>query len=132
MGLGMKDSFFQFSVRRLATIIPNMSSTTTTSPAATNPAPSFQFEWKANRNFCVTAKHFCDFDTTECDEARESGEEAFFAYSLKLNHHFGEANFKLIGYYKTLENAEKALIKTAGDTWSFLWDRSGKCVNGCY
>ena len=109
-----------------------MSTTTTTSPAATNPAPSFQFEWKANRNFCVTAKHFCDFDTTECDEARESGEEAFFAYSLKLNHSFGEADFQLVGYYKTLKNAEAAMVAFPFDYYTFLWNRAGECVNGAY
>ena len=130
MGLGMKDNFFQFSVRRLATIIPNMSSTTTTSPAATNPAPSFQFEWKANRNFCVTTKYSLDFDTEECDEAREN--DKFFDYALRLTHHFGKANFQLIGYYKTLKNAEAAMVGTSFGNYAFVWDRKGECVNGAY
>ena len=91
-------------------------------------SPAFKFEWKANRNFCVTTKHTCDFETVECDEARDNG--TFNEYALKPTHSFGKSTFKLVGYYKTLEQAYAALNETAGGYYGFLWDRTGKCVDG--
>ena len=89
----------------------------------------FQFEWKANRNFCVTAKHQLDYDCAEADAA--SGSE-WFKFSLS-----GEMS--LIGYFKTEKAASRAMVKcwnsenpTHAYHYSFMWNRAGECVDGCY
>ena len=96
---------------------------------------SFKFEWKANRNFCLTTKHCLDFECQECDDAVENG--TFFEYALKLEHRFcGDAlqpsSFRLIGYYKTEKAADKAIDTVDGQEYSFVWNRKGECINGAY
>ena len=95
----------------------------------------FKFEWKANRNFCVTAKHALDF---ECDEAdtEVEGDGKFLKYALKIN---DGGTFALIGYFKTEKAAAKAMVEcwnhetpTHQNHFSFLWNRKGECVDGCY
>ena len=89
----------------------------------------YQFEWKANRNFCVTAKHCCDF---ECDEATNEieGDGKFLKFALKTKDYF-----ELVGYFKTKNNAEKAWDKFMEKNYNyfmFVWNRQGECVNGYY
>lgn len=85
---------------------------------------TFQFDWKANRNFCVTAKFSCDFETAEADP--EDGK--FLKYALKNSEHF-----TLIGYFKTVPDAVKAM-NDSPLTWYyfFIWDRKGECIDGYY
>ena len=90
---------------------------------------SFKFEWTAHRNFCLTAKHSCDYECTEADEARESGTSDEFA--LKLEHSFGKSTFRVVGYYKTQKAAEKAMEnKIDFCEYAFIWNRKGECVDG--
>jgi hypothetical protein len=91
---------------------------------------TFQFEWKADRNFCVTAKHALDFESDEAEAAREGG--TFFKFALT-------GIFAVIGYYKTKRAAEKAMVEcwnsetpTHPCHYSFLWNKAGECVNGSY
>ena len=98
----------------------------------------YQFEWKANRNFCVTAKHCCDF---ECDEAKteEDGDGKFLKFALKTNDVIRPGDFRgtfeLVGYFNTQNNAEKAWDKFMEKNYNyfmFVWNRQGECVNGYY
>ena len=93
---------------------------------------SFKFDWKTNRNFCLTAKHMFDFDTEEGDTAREN--DKYFEYALKLEHReIGASTFRLVGYYKTQKTAEDAMDKkTSYMECAFIWNRKGECVNGAY
>ena len=91
---------------------------------------SYEFDWKANRNFCVTAKHSCDFEGKEADEAREN--DKFFEFALKLEHDFGKSTFRLVGYYKTERAAETAITNTHFQEYAFMWNRKGECVDGAY
>ena len=90
----------------------------------------FQFEWKANRNFCVTAKHQLDYECAEAQDAR--GTNDWFKFALT-----GEMS--LIGYFKTEKAASQAMVKcwnsanpTHANHYSFLWNRAGECVDGSY
>ena len=89
-----------------------------------------QFEWKANMNFCVTAKNILDFECAEAEAAREDGTWLEFALT---------GDVAIIGYFKTESAAEKAMV----DCWnsenpthpchySFMWNRAGECVDGSY
>lgn len=101
-------------------------------PYVPRPNAYFEFDWKANRNFCLTAKHFCDF---ECEEAETevAGDGKFFKFALKTEGEFADdGTFKLIGYYKTEKNAVKAMVNFPAYTRLFLWNREGKCVDGVY
>ena len=93
---------------------------------------SFKFDWKTNRNFCLTAKHMFDFDTEEGDTAREN--DKYFEYALKLEHRdIPYCTFRLVGYYKTEDAAEKAMVqKVKFFEYGFIWNRKGECVNGAY
>jgi hypothetical protein len=91
----------------------------------------FQFEWKADRNFCVTAKPEGDFESDEAEAAREEG--TFFKFALT-------GDVALIGYFKTERAAEKAMVKcwnserpTHPYHYSFMWNPAGECVRpSCY
>ena len=90
---------------------------------------TFQFEWKSNRNFCVTAKHQLDYECAEADAA--SGVE-WLKFSLT-----GEV--ALIGYFKNEKTARKAMVEcwnsekpTHAHHYSFMWNRAAECVDGCY
>ncbi len=94
---------------------------------------SFKFEWKANRNFCLTAKHALDFDCEEADEARESG--TYYEFALKLEHRDIPYNgFRVVGYYKTEKAALEAMVKEICYTteYAFIWNREGECVDGAH
>ena len=97
------------------------------------PNAYYKFEWKANRNFCVTAKHFCDF---ECDEAdtEVEGDGKFFKFALKTEGEWADdGSFTVVGYYKTQKNALKAMLDYPKSSWLlFVWDRQGNCVDGAY
>jgi hypothetical protein len=91
---------------------------------------SFQFEWKANRNFCVTAKHQLDYECCEAQDAR--GTDEWLKFALK-------GSVELIGYFKTEKAASQAMVKcwnsaypTHANHYSFMWNRAGECVDGCY
>jgi hypothetical protein len=91
---------------------------------------TFKFEWKANRNFCVTAKSANDFQSEEGQAAVEAG--TFLEFALT-----GEVS--LIGYFKTEETARKAMVgcwnseePTHPWHYSFMWNRAGESVDGCY
>ena len=88
----------------------------------------YQFEWKANQNFCVTAKHVCDFECAEAD-TEVPGDCKFHKFARKIDEY---GTFTLIGYFKTQKAAEDAMIKTHSNYYSFLWNRKGECVDGCY
>ena len=107
---------------------------------------SFKFDWKANRNFCLTAKHSCDFECEEAEEAREN--DKFDEFALKLEHRFWhpsrgilqdtevnlsglqKSTFRLVGYYKTQKAAEEAMCnKTSFAEYAFIWNRNGECVD---
>ena len=90
----------------------------------------YQFEWKANRNFCVTAKHCCDFECAEADTEVE-GDGKFNKFALKTN---DGGTFALVGYFKTQANANKALDKFQEKHafyYIFIWNRKRECVDGC-
>ena len=99
---------------------------------------SFKFEWKANRNFCVTTMDSCDFECQECDDARDNG--TFHEFVLKLEHtnlnSLQPSTFRLIGYFKTQENADKALgiaLETGNcGECVFIFNRAGEIVDGSY
>ena len=98
---------------------------------------SFEFDWKANRNFCLTSKNSCDFECQEAEEAREN--DTFHEFALKLEHVFWplgplqKSTFRFVGYYKTLKAAEKAMDnKIDFCEYAFIWNRKGEFVNGVY
>ena len=89
----------------------------------------FEFEWKANRNFCVTKKCELCFDTELADEFRD--QDKFFEFALLQEHpDIFDCEFVLVGYYKTEKAATEAMHYIDG--WVFLWNRKGECINGCY
>ena len=94
------------------------------------PNKYYEFKWTGNRNFCVTAKHCCDF---ECSEAEEDVGGEFHKFALKTEGEWADwGTFEVVGYYKTKQNALKALHKYPdGNTYLFVWNRDGKCVDGC-
>ena len=87
----------------------------------------FEFEWKANRNYCLTMKSSMDF---ECEEATnvEDNDNKFLPFALL------KSGLTVVKYYKSEDGPDK------DDAWAdcphcaylFLWDRKGTCVNGAY
>ena len=93
-----------------------------------------RFDWKASRNFCVTTMHCCDFETQECDNARDNG--TFEEFVLKDKHtvcgSLQPSSFTLVGYYKTKKNALKAMFAATEvcGVCGFIWNRQGEYVDG--
>ena len=85
----------------------------------------FQFEWKTNRNFCVTGKFCLDFETAEADNGK------FHEFALK-----NAGYFTVLGYYKTKKNAVKAMVDAPYELYPnyyfFMWNRAGECIDGVY
>ena len=87
----------------------------------------FEFDWKQNRNFCLTMKYSLDF---ECDEATnyEETDKKFLPFALR------KSGLTVLKYYKSEEGADRDKV------WEycpygynlFLWSRDGECVNGAY
>ena len=102
-------------------------------PYVPRPDAYYQFEWKTNRNFCVTAKHLCDFECSEADTEVE-GDGKFEKFALKTEGEWADdGTFEVIGYYKTKKNAQKAMVDhRVNSLYLFLWNRDGKCIDGCY
>ena len=99
-----------------------------------NPDIYYQFEWKPNRNYCVTAKLSCDFECVEA-ETLEEGDGRFEKFALKIcGKNADHGTFDVLGYYKTAQAAENAMENYPNGFmyFIFVWDRDGTCVNGCY
>ena len=97
-----------------------------------NKGKTFVFDWGTDYNFCVTTKWRGSFATDLSHEYRD--QDRFFEFALLEEHpDIFECgfDFDLVGYYKTREEAEEAMFDHEG-CYVFLWDRSGKCVNGMY
>lgn len=95
-----------------------------------NKGKTFVFDWGTDYNFCVTKKCEGDFDTCLADQYRD--QDKFFEFALLQEHpDMFTCEFGLVGYYKTRIEAEEAMF-TVVSGYVFLWDRSGKCVNGMY
>ena len=87
----------------------------------------YEFQWKPNRNYCLTAKRMNLF---ECEEATnyEDEDNKFLPFALR------KEGLYVLRYYKTEDGPDKAKV------WEncpfgmnlFLWDREGNCVNGAY
>ena len=62
------------------------------------------------------------------------GDGKFDKFALKTEGEWADdGTFEVIGYYKTKKNAQKA-VENYPHAWThrFLWNRDGKCVDGCY
>ena len=87
----------------------------------------FEFDWKPNRNFCLTMKSSLDF---ECPEAtnEEEGDNKFLPFAMR------KSGLTVVKYYKTEEGTtkDKAWYNCPYSEYLFLWNRAGECVNGAY
>jgi hypothetical protein len=92
---------------------------------------AYKFDWKPNRNFCLTAKPAQDFEGDNACKAKEN--DKFLEFALEKGGPYQDG-LVVVGYFKT-EDA-----KAVEEAWNhcpylwflFLWDRNGKCVNGAY
>jgi hypothetical protein len=99
--------------------------------AGSNDRTPYKFDWKPNRNFCLTAKHSLDFEGPNGDEARENGK--FLEFALEKGGPYQEGLI-VVGYFKSQDS------KTLQEAWEygshayflFLWDRNGECIDGAY
>ena len=87
----------------------------------------YEFEWKPNRNFCLTMKLSLDF---ECAAATNDDEDdnKFLSFALR------KSGLIVLKYYKTEEevNRDRVWAFCPWDYNLFLWNRDGECVNGAY
>ena len=80
-----------------------------------------KFNWKPNRNFCVTTKAQVFFESPRA-------ENRFAEFALERE------GLVVVGYFKskTSKELQDALDKCPHDRYAFLWDRTGKLVDGVY
>ena len=87
----------------------------------------YQFEWKANMNYCLTMKSSLDFECTEATNIVD-GDNKFLPFAMR------KSGLTVVKYYKFENGADKDQVwMYCPNSYNlFLWNRRGDCVNGAY